>query len=359
MPQNYDIIEIIASGESGGCNCTEADFSNDFVAKTNGTFITSLGSTDTSWSPYSFVLGVIESSTKSILTVQGNANDKAEIISKSPSSQSIVYPDKIKSPRFETTTGNTIITDAQCNIGNTTLGGNLVPSTNNVYSIGSTGNRIQKTWTVDADVSGTMTIVSLSPTTLSVGEASTFTGLATFNGNIAVPGTSTLGTITGTSSTIETGNFTTLVASLLGSFTNATVATAPSTNTHVVRKQDVYVGTNPNLDLGLHKIQVADGFITNVQTANGADLPTHASRHHTTTLTTNVPASGLGGDGLNSYEIGAVERANPVVSQPLRITTTANHTYSTAAPYFIVIDAGSEPTTSGPEGQIIFRKAQA
>jgi hypothetical protein len=138
MPQNYDIIEIIASGESGGCNCTEADFSNDFVAKTNGTFITSLGSTDTSWSPYSFVLGGIESSTKSTLTVQGNANDKAEIISKSPSSQSIVYPDKIKSPRFETTTGNTIITDAQCNIGNTTLGGNLVPSTNNVYSIGST-----------------------------------------------------------------------------------------------------------------------------------------------------------------------------------------------------------------------------
>ena len=140
MPQNYDIIEIIASGESGGCNCTAADFSNDFVVKTNGTFITSLGSTDTSWSPYSFVLGGIGSSTKSTLTVQGNANDKAEIISKSPSSQSIVYPDKIKSPRFETTTGNTIITDAQCNIGNTTLGGNLVPSTNNVYSIGSTSN---------------------------------------------------------------------------------------------------------------------------------------------------------------------------------------------------------------------------
>ena len=54
-----------------------------------------------------------------------------------------------------------------------------------------------------------------------------------------------------------------------------------------------------------------------------------------------------------------MERANPVVSQPLRITTTANHTYSTAAPYFIVINAGSEPDSSGPEGQIIFRKAQA
>jgi hypothetical protein len=359
MPQNYDIIEIIASGESGGCNCTAADFSNDFVVKTNGTFITSLGSTDTSWSPYSFVLGGIGSSTKSTLTVQGNANDKAEIISKSPSSQSIVYPDKIKSPRFETTTGNTIITDAQCNIGNTTLGGNLVPSTNNVYSIGSTGNRIQKTWTVDADVSGTMTIVSLSPTTLSVGGASTFTDLATFNGNIAVPGTSTLGIIAGTTATIGTGTFTTSVTSPTGTFTNATVATAPSANTDIVRRQDVYVTTNPTLALGLHKIQVAGGFITNVQTANGADLPTHVGRHHTTTRTTNAPAAGQGGDGLNAYDIGAVERANPVVSKPLKITTTVNHTYSTAVPYFIVINAGSEPDSSGPEGQIIFRKAQA
>lgn len=359
MAQNYDIIEIIASGESGGCNCTAADFSNDFVAKTNGTFITSLGSTDTSWSPYSFVLGDIGSSTKSTLTVQGNANDKAEIISKSPSAQSVVYPNKITSPRFETTSGNTIITDAMCTLGDITLGGDVVPNTNNLHSLGSTSNRMKKLWTVDADVSGTLVITSISPTTLTVSGTSTFTGLATFNGNIAVPGTSTLGTVSGTGATFTTGNFTTSITSPTGTFTNATVATAPAGNTNVVRRQDVYVATNPTLALGLHKIQVANGFITNVQTANGSDLPTHVGRHHTTTRTTNAPASGQGGDGLNSFEIGAVERANPVVSQPLRITTTANHTYANAAPYFVVINAGSEPAASGPEGQIIFRKAQA
>ena len=359
MPQNYDIIEIIASGESGGCNCTAADFSNDFVAKTNGTFITSLGSTDTSWSPYSFVLGGIGSSAKSTLTVQGNANDKAEIISKSPLAQSVVYPNKITSPRFETTSGNTIITDAMCTLGDITIGGDVVPNTNNLHSLGSTSNRIKKLWAVDADVSGTLAITSISPTTLIVGGTSTFTGLATFNGDIAVPGTSTLGTIAGTTATIGTGNFTTSITSQTGTFTNATVDTAPSANTDIVRKQDVHVSTNPILALGLHKIEVAGGFITNVQTANGADLPTHVGRHHTTTLTTNAPAEGQGGDGLNAYEIGAVERANPVVSKPLKITTTANHTYANAVSYFVVINAGSEPAASGPEGQIIFRKAQA
>jgi len=359
MPQNFDLIEVVVGGSSGECNCVESDFTGFFISKNNGLFVESLGSTSTSWSPYSFTLGSPSDSTKSTLTVQGNANDKAEIISKSPSNESIVYPDKIRSPRFETTTGNTIIADAGCTIGSTTLGGNFVPSINNQHSIGSTSNRIKKTWTVDLDVSGTLAIVSLSPTTLSVGGTSTFTGLATFNGSISVPGTSTLGTITGTSSTIGTGNFTTSITSALGTFTNATVATAPSANTHIVRRQDVYVSTNPTLALGLHKIQVAGGFITNVQPAIASDLPAHVSRHHTTTLTTAAPGNGLGGDGLNSYEIGAVERVNPVVSKPLRITATANHSYANASPYFVVIEAGNAPEATGPEGQIIFRKAQA
>lgn len=358
MAQNYDIIEIIATGESGGCNCNSTDFANDFIAKTNGTFITSLGSTDTSWSPYAFTLGGLASSTKSTLTIQGNGNDKAEVITKSPTDVTTVYPNKINSPRFETTTGNVFVTDASCQFGDTTLTGNIEPSTNNLYSLGSTSNRIKKIWVVDADVSGTLVITNISPTTLSVGGVSTFTGLATFNGNIAVPGTSTLGTVTGTGATFGTGNFTTSVTSPSGVFTNATVATAPSGNTDVVRRQDVYVSTNPTLALGLHKIQVVNGFITNVQTANGGDLPTHASRHHTTTRTTAAPGNGLGGDGLNSYEIGAVERTDPVVRKPLKITTNDNYTYATAAPYFVVLEPNQEPAVSGPEGQIIFRKAQ-
>jgi hypothetical protein len=358
MPQNYDIIEIIATGVSGGCNCDSTDFVNDFIAKTNGTFVTSLGSTDTSWSPYAFTLGGLSSSTKSVVTVQGNGNDKAEIVAKSPTDTTTVYPDKINSPRFETTTGNTIITDALCKFGNTTLVGDITPDTNNLFSIGSTSNRIKKGWFVDMDVSGTLTITSLSPTTLSVSGASTFTGLATFNGNIAVPGTSTLGTVTGTGATFGTGNFTTSITSPSGVFTNATVSTAPSGNTDIVRRQDVYVSTNPTLALGLHKIQVANGFITNVQTASATDLPTHASRHHTTTKTTAAPGSGLGGDGLHSYQIGAVERAEPVVKKPLRITSNNDYTWATSDPYFVVIESNEQPAASGPEGQIIFRKAQ-
>lgn len=358
MAQNYDIIEIIASGESGGCNCTAADFSNDFIAKTNGTFITSLGTTNTSWSSYSFNLGVPSNSIKSTLTVEGNAIDKAEITVKGGLSQCFIRPNEIQAAKFKTASGAVVLENAGSVITSLTFNGDLVPGTNNQRNIGSSSFRLSKIWSVDADISGTMTITSISPSTLSVTNTSTFTGAATFNGGISVPGTAALGTIQGTSATIINGNFTTATSGT-GTFTNATVATAPTGNTNVVRRQDVYVATNPTLALGLHKIQVANGFITNVQTASGTDLPTHVGRHHTTTRTTNAPASGQGGDGLNSFEIGAVERANPVVSQPLRITTTANHTYANAVPYFVVINAGSEPDASGPEGQIIFRKAQA
>jgi hypothetical protein len=102
----------------------------------------------------------------------------------------------------------------------------------------------------------------------------------------------------------------------------------------------------------------ADGFIDSITAATAADLPNHVSRHHTTTRATAAPANNLGGDGLNSYEIGAVERAFPVVSKPLRMTTSSDHTYETAVPYFVVIETGAQPAESGPEGQIIFRKAQ-
>ena len=360
MPQNFDLIEIVIGGDSSGeCNCSEADFSSYFIAKNNGLFTESLGATDTSWSPYSFTLGGLASSTKSTLTVQGDSNDKAEVVTKSPTATTTIYPNKINSPRFETTTGNVFVTDALCQFGETTLTGDIIPNTGNEHSLGSTSSRIKKAWLVDTDVSGTLVITNLNATSLSVGATSTFTGLATFNGNIAVPGTSTLGTVAGTEATFETGNFTTSVSSPSGAFTNATVTTAPSGNTNVVRRQDVYVSTNPNLALGLHKIQVTGGFITNVQAANSGDLPTHASRHHTTTRTTAAPGNSLGGDGLHSYEIGAVERTDPVVRKPLKITTNDNYTYANAAPYFVVINVGQEPPESGPEGQIIFRRAQA
>ena len=360
MSQNFDLIEIIGGGDSSGeCNCAESDFTSFFISKTNGLFEGSLGSTETSWSPYAFTLGALGSNTKSVLVVQGNGNDKAEIVTKSSSHTTTVYPDKINSPRFETPTGNIVITDNSCQFGNVTLNGNVVPNVNNTYNLGSTSNRIKEGWFVDVGVSGTLVITNLSPTTLSVGGTSTFTGLATFNGNIAVPGTSTLGTVTGTGATFGTGNFTTSITSPSGVFTNSTVSAAPSGNTDVVRRQDVYVSTNPALALGLHKIQVTNGFITNVQTASATDLPTHASRHHTTTKTTAAPGSGFGGDGLHSYQIGAVERAEPVVKKPLRITSNDNYTWSTSQPYFVVIESNEEPAVTGPEGQIIFRKAQA
>ena len=357
MPQNYDIIEIISSDQTGGCNCTSDDFSNDFIAKTNGTYITSLRSSDNNsiWTPSSLTIGSFGVSSLQSIVVSSNSNTNSKITIRSTSDNTEIYPDKILSNRFQA--GTTDIKDNGSIINDLTFNGDILPGANNQHNIGSTSERVQKIWSVDADLSGTLSIANLSPTTLSVTTTSVFTGLATFNGNIEVPGTSTLGYINATNIASQTGTFTTLVSSPLATFNSATILNAPTNSQHVVRKGDVDLTINQ--PLSIYKLSTnADGFIDSIATATAADLPTHVTRHHTTTRETAAPANNFGGDGLNSYEIGAVERANPVVSKPLRMTTSSDHTYLTAVPYFVVIEVNEAPADSGPEGQIIFRKAQ-
>jgi hypothetical protein len=355
MPQNYDIIEIISSDQTGGCNCTSADFSNDFIAKTNGTYITSLRSSDNNsiWTPSSLTIGSFGVSSLQSIVVSSNSNTNSKITIRSTSDNTEIYPDKILSNRFQA--GTTDIKDNGSIINDLTFNGDILPGANNLHNIGSTSERVKKIWSVDADLSGTLSIANLSPTTLSVTTTSVFTGLATFNGDIEVPGTSTLGDILSTNIVAQTGSFSSSISSALGSFTTANVTNTPTISTSVVRKSDVDL--TPNQSLNIYKLSTNDdGFIDSIATATAADLPTHVSRHHTTTRTSSSP--NVGNDGLHSYEIGAVERANPVVSKPLRMTTSSNHTYGTAVPYFVVIEVNEAPADSGPEGQIIFRKAQ-
>jgi len=358
MPQNYDIIEIISSDQTGGCNCTSADFSNDFIAKENGTYITSLRSSDNNsiWTPSSLTIGSASASSLQSIVIASDSNTNSKITIRSLSGDSTeIYPDKILSNRFQA--GSTDIKEYGSIINDLTFNGDILPGANDLHNIGSTSERVKKIWSVDADLSGTLSIANLSPTTLSVTTTSVFAGLATFNGDIEVPGTSTLENIYATSVVSETGSFTTLVSSPLATFNNANIINAPTNSQHVVRKGDVDLTINQ--PLSIYKLSTnAYGFIDSIATATAADLPTHVSRHHTTTRATAAPANNFGGDGLNSYEIGAVERANPVVSKPLRMTTSSNHTYGTAVPYFVVIEVNEAPADSGPEGQIIFRKAQ-
>ena len=359
MPQNYDIIEILSTDNSGGCNCAAQDFQNDFIAKTNGTYINSLQSSggETIWRPNAFTMGTTGSSVLNTITVASSSPTDAALFVRTASNATNVYPDKVQSNRFEA--GTTIIEQGTCVISNLTFNGNLLPGTPDTYDIGSSVDKIRKIWTTNADVSGTLTVGTLtattfSPATLNVTGLSTFGGLATFNADISVPGTSTL-----TTASITTGTITTL-GSTTATLTNATVATAPTQSNDVVRLTDIALTASQTSDI--YKISTnTDGIIDSISSVVATDLPAHAIEHHSTSLTGTAPPSG-GGDSLHSYQIGAVQRASPVVKQPLRLTHTTvgvdNYTYGTAEPYFVVIEQGETPDASGPEGQIIFRKAQ-
>lgn len=359
MPQNYDIIEILSTDNSGGCNCSAQNFQGDFIAKTNGEYIYSLRSSggETVWTPSTFRIGTTSSAVLNTITIESSSSLNAALVVGSSSDVTNVYPDKVQSDRFEA--GTTIIEQGTCVISDLTFNGNIVPGSPNTHDIGSNVDKVRKIWTTDADVSGTLnagtlTATTFSPVALNVTGASTFGGLATFNANIAVPGTSTLGT-----ASITTGTITTLGATT-ATLTNATVATAPTTSNDVVRLTDIALTASQTSDI--YKISTnANGIIDSIGPIIATDLPAHASEHHSTSRTGTAPPSG-GGDSLHSYQIGAVERASPVVKQPLRLTHTTNgvnnYTYADAEPYFVVIEQGETPDASGPEGQIIFRKAQ-
>jgi len=375
MTNNIDLIEFTGDPDPD-CSCVASDFADDFVAKTNGTWITSLASSggESSWSPYAFTIGTSVSTTEAVMTVQGSTNSDAKIEVKSSTDTTTVLPNSITSGVFTSGSGLNL-SNTSATIPAATMGGNVVPSVTNTHELGAVGTTWSDVFTNDISVAGTATIATLSLTDATMsgdlvvngdttlgnasGDTVTVTATATVAENLTLTGGATLGSnlvlqgnvITGTSGSF---NFSTgTVTAAVGTLTAATVADTPSATTDVVRKTDVDIASD--MAASLPKVTVSGGFITEVIAATSADLPNHTGRHSSTTRTGAAPAGGE--DPVYSYEVGAVERANPVVGSPLKITNDTDYTYADASNYFVVIDSDQNPNTTGPEGQIIFRKA--
>ena len=374
MAQNSDLIEIVATAADSGCGCSAADFAGDFIARTNGSYITSLSSpgNESVWTPYAFTLGDDASGQTATLKVQADTNANAEIIVEGGSTCSI-KPNVVQCSQFKSGNNNINITTSSAELPVLTLSGNLLADTDSSYTLGTTGVRWSNVYADAINVSGTATIGTLSLANLTLTGNLEVDGTTQLDGNVTVGNAST-DTLTvnaatsfansfsvpNASGTINTGNN---LLSMAGRISDALVASqAPSTNTEVVRRTDVNIGTSTNFGPALSKITVAGGYIT--AATNGivaADLPAHASRHATSTKTSNTPTTG--GDGIEAYEVGAVERVGPVVGKPLKIISGAsssnyNYTGGVAQDYFVLIESNAgEPSSSGIPGQIIFRKA--
>ena len=383
MAQNSDLIEIVATAADTGCGCSASEFAGDFIAKTSGTFITSLSSTgnNSTWA-YSgdtatFSLGTLTSTDVGTLTVQGQTDADAIVYVKSADSTTTITPTNVSA---ETLTISGAATTAAL-----TVSGNLEPSADSTDGsdglyLGATGKRWRKVWTRDLDVEGTFTIGTISLSgDLTVAGATTLNGAVTLGnadadsiiakGTVTTTGPVTLGS-SGKALVIgQTGGTTTLGVNLdasaksitnLSDVSSATahVTTAPTATNDVVRYTDVNINSGASATLSLPQVTVTNGFITAVTQGTTSNLIVHAGKHKSTTRTATSSADGS--DPLHSYEIGAVERANPVVSQPLRITKTADHTYgsSVVKPYFVIIgkDESIPSAANSIEGQILFRK---
>jgi len=389
MAQNSDLIEIVATAADSGCGCSASDFAGDFIAKTNGSYITSLSSpgNESVWTPYVFTLGDDAAGQTATLKVQADTNANAEIIVEGNSTCSI-KPNVIQCSQFKSGNSNINITSTSAALPALTLSGNLLADTDSSYTLGTNGVRWSNVFADAINVSGTATIGTLSLANLTLTGNLEVDGTTQLDGNVTVGNAST-DTLTvnaatsfansfsvpNASGTITTGNNLLSMegriqnsSSSVSTFNKLTVSDAlvasqaPSTNTEVVRRTDVNIGTSTSFGPALSKITVAGGYIT--AATNGivaSDLPVHASRHATSTRIANTPTTG--GDGIEAYEVGAVERVSPVVGKPLKIINGAsasnyNYTGGVAQDYFVLIEANAgEPSNSGIPGQIIFRKA--
>ena len=79
-----------------------ADFAGDFIAKTNGSYITSLSSpgNESVWTPYAFTLGDDAAGQTATLKVQADTNANAEIIVEGGSTCSI-KPNVVQCSQFK------------------------------------------------------------------------------------------------------------------------------------------------------------------------------------------------------------------------------------------------------------------
>jgi len=395
MAQNIDLIEIV-SAASGGCGCSAGDFAGDFIAKTEGTFITSLSSTGgkSTWA-YSgdtatFTLGTLSSTDVGTLTVQGATDADAIIYVKSnDGSSTTITPVNVSA---ETLTISGAATTAAL-----TVSGNLEPSADSTDGsdglyLGASGKRWRKVWARDLDVEGTFTVANLTlsgnlvvngDTTLgnASGDAVTVTGTATFtqeaefNGGINCDGTLAMesNVVSATNWGIASnGNVTTSGTVISSSetasnFQKLIVNDAPTSNKHAVRKVDVDLDTDGTFQMA--SVVVSGGFITGVSATTTANMLDHAeSNHATTKIDGTSPASGNESDAIHPYMVGAVDREKPVVKGQLALTYNGSNgsndnyrypgeTSAQSVPYFKVIEATANPTDeSGPPNQIIFRK---
>ena len=387
MANNIDLIDLTAI-VGGGCGCTESDFSDYFIAKTSGIYITSLSSQsgESSWTPYEFRLGTSVSTDTATLTIQGLTSSDAIINVKSNAGSVIssIKPNQIISDEFTNNAGTITISSSGNTLrGNSELHGNFEPGTTNAYTLGAVGNSWSNVYTNNLNVGGTATIGTLALTNLTASGTFTSSGTTNITGPttvlgdasgdaIGVTGTMTFNTpFTAASSaglfdfnnnsitTTGTGTFATLDVTT-GTIDTLTVTNAPSADTHAVRRTDVNVGVGTTFASSVATIAVTGGYITSAAVATASDLPDHALVHKTTTLTGSTPVAGGGTDPLYPYEIGAVSRNQPVFGGPIKLTPAASandYTYATAENYFVVIENDETPDATGPVGQIIFRKS--
>jgi hypothetical protein len=369
MANNVDLIQIVSSTGGGLSACS--DCSDTFLAKDNGVFggyiADATSSEKTKWAisgdTATFTLGKLTSTDIGTLTVQGSTDSDAIVYVKSnDGSTTSITPTTIT---VENIAGSPVSA-----LGATTVTGNVLPNANDTYDLGSSLVRWHNLYVENVDLDGTL---SVSDLTLSgnltangntvlgnaAGDTLDITATTTFNTPFSV--VSGAGAVEFNNNNINTtgiGAITTLDTDT-GTIDTLTVTNAPSADNHAVRRTDVNIGTSTTLALTPVKVAVTNGYITDVQALTAGDTVNHATRHHSTSRTSSAPAAD-GQDPINSYQIGAVERANPVVKQPLKIISSSSsndYTYAQAVNYFVVIENDDSPAASGPEGQIIFRKA--
>ncbi len=367
MANNVDLIQIVSSASGGVSACS--DCSDTFLAKTNGIFggyiADATSSEKTKWAvsgdTATFTLGTLSSTDVGTLTVQGSTDADAIVYVKSnDGSSTSITPTTVT---VENIAGNPV-----SNLGLTTITGNLMPHLNDTNDLGSTSVRWHNVYAENVDLDGTLSVTALTlsgdltvngNTIIGNADSDTLTVNAstTFNDSFTVPNAA--GTINTGNNLIETAGRINCTGTNASNFVKLECSTAPASATSVIRKQDVDL-TTATLAGKIAKITVANNLITDAVEAVAADIPAHASSHKTTSLTGDAPAGTPPvDDPLTFSDIGAVGRTNPVVKNALKITSSTNYNpnHTSVDDYFKVIEAGQTPATSGPSGQIIFRKA--
>jgi len=171
---------------------------------------------------------------------------------------------------------------------------NIIPDTNNVYSIGGSSNRFNKLWTFDLDVSGTLTVSGVT------------SGGSTYTGNIGI-NTGTAAALTTTTAIGELFNTTATTVRIGGAgvtqFRNNTQATSATTGAvQVTGGMSINTG-NLYISGSAGNTVVSSGTIQTVQ------LATFGNTQSTSSTTGAIVVDGGVGIGGNLYINGSAGNA--------------------------------------------------